>query len=181
MAGWKASIGTRSGAKPWTNSGRKDGIDRVASEIVGEVADTMHYHAVGGILNTRSTWPPLHPMTVAMKGFDKPLIHKGDFLRSIQVEKDGKEAYVGVMTSKGSRGQDLGMIAAICESGATIPVSDKMRGWFSAQGFPLKNTTAVIKIPPRPVFAPAVEETVDDLDAILQRHVNDLVEEVLGA
>ena len=41
-------------------------------------------------------------------------------------------------------------IAEIQEYGARIPVTDKMRRWFAAQGFPLKKTTTEIVIPPRP-------------------------------
>lgn len=174
MAKWGATFKAKSGRIPKDSGGVK--INEVAEKIVDDVAVSMHEHAVGGILMTRRDWEPLHPMTVAMKGFDKPLIEKGDLLRSIEMDRDGLVAYVGVMTKTGSRGQDLGLVASVMENGATIPVSEKMRGWFLHQGFPLKASTVAIRIPARPFLAPAADETEEDLDTIVGKHADELVE-----
>lgn len=48
--------------------------------------------------------------------------------------------------------------AMIQEYGARIPVTDKMRKWFAAQGFPLKKTTTEIVIPPRPFLRKALKK-----------------------
>lgn len=47
--------------------------------------------------------------------------------------------------------------ALIQEYGARIPVTKKMRGWFMAQGFPLKKSTTEIIIPPRPFLRKALK------------------------
>ena len=47
--------------------------------------------------------------------------------------------------------------ALIQEYGAVIPVTKKMRGWFLAQGFPLKKSTTEIIIPPRPFLRKALK------------------------
>lgn len=62
-----------------------------------------------------------------------------------QTEKlDGRKIRVGVMETG-----DMGMIAAVHEFGARIRVTDKMRKWFAAQGYPLKTSTKEIVIPER--------------------------------
>lgn len=44
---------------------------------------------------------------------------------------------------------EIQMIAHVHEYGATINVTPKMRAWFAYQGYPLKASTTVIKIPER--------------------------------
>lgn len=55
------------------------------------------------------------------------------------------EINIGVI----SKDSELQMIAKVHEFGAEIPVTDKMRGWFAANGYPLKKSTTVINIPER--------------------------------
>lgn len=47
--------------------------------------------------------------------------------------------------------------ALIQEYGARIHVTDKMRKWFMAQGYPLKPSTTEIIIPPRPFLRKALK------------------------
>lgn len=62
-----------------------------------------------------------------------------------ELRKIGRsEIKVGVM-----EGGEVGMIAAVHEFGTTIQVTDKMRGWFAANGYPLKKDTTEIIIPER--------------------------------
>lgn len=49
-------------------------------------------------------------------------------------------------------------IAEIQEYGATIKVTDKMRKWFAAQGYPLNSHTTEIHIPPRSFIRTTIDE-----------------------
>lgn len=66
---------------------------------------------------------------------------------------------------------DVGMIAAVHEFGATIPVTDKMRGWFGANGYPLKKETTEIIIPERSFirggFDANINKTAEKLENLL--------------
>lgn len=65
--------------------------------------------------------------------------------------KSVKGARAGyIKNKKYPNGLSLQQNALIQEFGARIPVTDKMRGWFMAQGCPLKKSTTEIIIPPRP-------------------------------
>lgn len=59
-------------------------------------------------------------------------------------ELDGTVIQVGVLQD----GQ-IGMIAAVQEFGANVPVTPKMRGYLASQGLYLKATTTQIRIPER--------------------------------
>lgn len=78
-------------------------------------------------------------------------------------ELKGKKVQVGVLG-----GGEAAWLASIHEYGCTIPVTDKMRGWFRAQGHPLKATTTVIRIPERPFmrngYDSKKEEAVSDCE-----------------
>lgn len=56
-----------------------------------------------------------------------------------------KKIKIGVLGND----SELQMIAHVHEYGADIPVTAKMRAWFAYQGYPLKASTTVIKIPER--------------------------------
>lgn len=56
-----------------------------------------------------------------------------------------KKIKIGVLGND----SELQMIAHVHEYGADIPVTPKMRAWFAYQGYPLKASTTVIKIPER--------------------------------
>lgn len=73
-----------------------------------------------------------------------------DFKGLEELKKSGKVRVGWREDTKYDENTPVYKIAAIQEYGATIPVTDKMRGWFLANGFPLKKTTTEIIIPPRP-------------------------------
>jgi len=79
-----------------------------------------------------------------------------DSLRSL----GGKSIKVGVF---GSDDSELVTIAAVHEFGAEIPVTPKMRGWFAANGYPLKKDTTVITIPERSWLRSGYDEHIDDI------------------
>ena len=58
-------------------------------------------------------------------------------------------------------GMPVHEVAKINEFGATIKVTDKMRGWFLANGFPLKKTTQEIYIPERSFIRATIDEKKD--------------------
>lgn len=55
------------------------------------------------------------------------------------------------------------MIAAVHEFGTSINVTPKMRGWFAANGYPLKKETTKIVIPERSYLRSGFDEHVDDI------------------
>lgn len=75
---------------------------------------------------------------------------------------------------------EIAMIAAVHEFGCDIQVTDKMRGWFGANGYPLKKTTTVIKIPERSFLRSGYDENIDKiadkveemLPSVLENDVN---------
>lgn len=103
------------------------------------------------------------PITVAIKGSSRPLVDGGDLKASINhllVRWD--LAFIGVLRTKkvsdeNGRTHDLLNIAFILHEGATIKVTQRMRNYFRfmarlypGRWFPLKSSTQVIRIPPRP-------------------------------
>lgn len=58
---------------------------------------------------------------------------------------------------------ELSMIAAVHEFGCDIQVTDKMRGWFGANGYPLKKDTTVIRIPERSFLRAGYDENIDKI------------------
>lgn len=100
----------------------------------------------------------------------------GDVLRSIKKLKN-KKINVGVF---GNSGEDIVTIARVHEYGCEIPVTPKMRAWFAYQGFPLKQSTRVIKIPERSFIRTGFDENIDNivrkveklLPQLLESHVN---------
>lgn len=69
-----------------------------------------------------------------------------------------KEIQVGVF-DKG----EIGMIAAVHEYGIEIDVTEKMRGWFAYNGFPLKATTTKIVIPERSFIRAGYDANIDKI------------------
>lgn len=140
---------------------------KLASEVgIYTLAHDIHKELVDRIEQGDQSWPPSSEVTKWLKGGEKPLVNSGDFKKAIEIRVDKQTAYVGILSPFGNRGQDMEMIARVIEGGAIIPVTDKMRGWFAARGFPLRKTTAAIIIPARPVFGPSIatlEEKVDEV------------------
>lgn len=94
------------------------------------------------------------------------------FLTGASNSLDGSEVSAGV---HGDQGGELVMIANVHEFGATIPVTDRMRGWFIAQGFaPPKGPT--IEIPARPYIRPGFDNHEREID----RAIDGLFEELLA-
>jgi len=60
-----------------------------------------------------------------------------------------REVQLGIVAPSGDK---MYMVAKVHEYGINIPVTDKMRGWFLAQGMPLQKETKVINIPERGFF-----------------------------
>lgn len=58
-------------------------------------------------------------------------------------------------------GGEIGMIAAVHEYGAKIPVTQKMRGWFAANGYPLRKDTKYIIIPERSFIRGGYDAYID--------------------
>lgn len=56
---------------------------------------------------------------------------------------NGRNVQIGALNGENA------WLAGIHEYGCIIQVTDKMRKWFAAQGYPLKKSTTVIKIPER--------------------------------
>lgn len=72
--------------------------------------------------------------TIAMKGSSKPLVHTGQMFQSIKGSLiNSTTALAGVLrTAKSEDGAELANVAAILNEGATIPVTESMRGLFYA-------------------------------------------------
>lgn len=70
---------------------------------------------------------------------------------------------------------ELEMKAKVNEYGATIPVTDKMRGWFAANGYPLKKETKKIVIPERSFVRSGFDENVDGVYAKMRDLIGDVL------
>ena len=119
---------------------------------MADLAKEVHTGIVDSIAAGDSAWPPLSETTRMISGSDRPF-SSGEMAKAIRTESDDDSATVGILIPKGDRGQDMEIAAAVAESGATIKVTDKMRKFFAAKGKPLRKTTSVIMVPPRPVFS----------------------------
>lgn len=81
----------------------------------------------------------------------------------------------GVRTGFWNQG-DLEMIAGVHEFGADIPVTPRMRKWFAAQGYPLKASTTVIKIPERSFIRAGYDENEPEFVAFVEKTLHDALE-----
>ena len=128
-----------------------------------------------GIERGRSQWPRLRNWTILLRiAQNRPSntinFDTGDFYKSIQAQPGGtNKAEVGILTPKGPKGQDMLAIARIMEGGATIRVTEKMRGWFASHGLHLRPSTSFILIPPRPVFGTATPDMDKGIDGLMER------------
>ncbi|MEV9639478.1 hypothetical protein ABZ756_02120 [Mammaliicoccus sciuri] len=71
---------------------------------------------------------------------------------------------------------EIAMIAAVHEFGCEIQVTDKMRGWFGANGYPLKKETTVIRIPERSFLRSGYDENIDKIAEQVERQLPDVLE-----
>ena len=69
----------------------------------------------------------------------------------------------GVKVNVGVLEGEHAWLARIHEYGCKIPVTDKMRKWFAAQGYPLKKTTTVITIPERSFLRAGYDQNIDSV------------------
>lgn len=106
-----------------------------------------------GIRKGRPGWPPLSEITKALKGSERKLVETGGMELSIETWRSGPGWAAGIPGRS-----EASLRAGVHEEGAHVPVSDEMRRFFAAKGFPLRAATRFLRIPPRPWLAPAVSE-----------------------
>ena len=96
----------------------------------------------------------------------------GRLLDSLQ-QLEAKRINVGVF---GADDSELVMIAAVHEFGTEIQVTDKMRGWFAANGYPLKKETTKIVIPERSWLRSGYDEGIDSIASEIEQLLPDVLE-----
>jgi len=144
-----------------------------------ELATAGKDFIVDGIKNGREGWHQLNEITKRLKGGGDVLIDSGSFMGAMSVWKEGKRWFGGLPSGvKGDKGQDLNLVGLVHEWGATVPVTDAMRGFFLANGVPLRPETTHLTIPPRPWFAPAVVELHAFAGEVLRPLIDSLLEEI---
>jgi hypothetical protein len=95
----------------------------------------------------------------------------GEIIKNLQ-KINGKKIKVGVF---GDDGVDLVMIANVHEFGCEILVTQKMRAWFAANGYPLKKETTVIRIPERSFLRSGYDENIDTISKKIEEMVPDVI------
>jgi hypothetical protein len=144
---------------------------RKATMKVGLVAEGAIKTAI-----TNGDFVKNRPMTVALKGSDRPLVDSGELLKAITSEvEDWDRVVVGVIKDQTVQGKDgkpdsIKSIAGILAHGATIKVTPEMRGFFAAQARrfqrgeikrpwrPLSPDTKLIVIKKRPFLQRALRK-----------------------
>jgi hypothetical protein len=94
-----------------------------------------------------------------------------EIIKNLQ-KLNGKKIKVGVF---GDDGSDLVMIARVHEYGCEIPVTQKMRAWFAANGYPLKKETTLIRIPERSFLRSGYDENIDTISKKIEEMVPDVI------
>lgn len=152
---------------------------RVIQQLILEELAEVTYVAIKDQVRSGETSFPLSEMTKWLKQQDgddqRARVETGDFLRAIEKQVEEGKATVGVLVPRGSKGQDMEMIARVMEGGATIAVTERMRKWFAAQGKPLKRTTVALRVPPRPIFSPVGDELGDHVDAVVGKYMDQIL------
>ena len=152
-------------------------LEVISQLVVEDLAEIAYVSMQSFIDGQKEAFPQLSEVTkwFKQKKMQNPKVRvsTGDFLRALKMEVGDGKAEVGILVPKGSRGQDLEMIARVMEGGATVRVTSKMRNWFAAQGKPLKKTTMYLRIPARPVFAPAAAEVDDQIMKVVNGYLED--------
>ena len=132
----------------------------VASKRIGLEAEGILKKHInkGGVFAANS------PMTTKIKGSNRPLVNHGDLVRSITHDvKNWSTVAIGVLKQTEVKDWDSGKtvsvtnIAWILHQGAVVDVTPKMRAYFLYMSskypdrwYPLKQSTTVLVIPPRP-------------------------------
>jgi hypothetical protein len=125
-------------AKKSTSKAIERGLTKVAEKVRTDIGNNIK---TGGSVAGKS-FLANHPITVFLKGFNKPWSHYGLLIRNLLVRRGTNKRFVGWEGRSG-------FIASVVELGAVVPVTEAMRGWFAARGIFLRATTTAIKIPPR--------------------------------
>ena len=81
----------------------------------------------------------------------------------------------------GSDDADMVMIAAVHEYGTEINVTPRMRGWFAANGYPLKKTTTKIVIPERSFLRSGYDENINDITRKVEQLLPNVLESKVNA
>lgn len=141
----------------------EDEYQAALQTVAGKARDLM----VAGIDSGRGGWAPLSEVTKQIKGSGRPLVDTGEMRDSIVAWDEGGDWFAGIPDDSPAIPR-----AAVHEKGAHVPVTDAVRKFFAAQGFPLRADTRFLRIPPRPWFRPAEREldayVKENLDAILE-------------
>lgn len=121
----------------------KNPIDRAMDKLTKKVKDDIQNNISSGGSLAGKTFRRNKPLTKHLKSGDKPWIASGNTMNSVQIAKAGSNYGVGW-------NGETGDTARVVEYGIAILVTPRMKLWFGAQGFPLKESTSYIIIPPRP-------------------------------
>ena len=157
------------------NAGFEEEIKEIQRDIIRDLADDLYNKLVSSIREGRSDWPPLSEVTRWLKGDSKVYVNDGDFLRSLQIEVGSESAQIGILAPRGPEGEDMELIARVLQGGAVIPVTERMRKWFAARGFPLRKTTLAITVPARPLFSPSMDTLDKDFDSIVAPYLDNIL------
>ena len=166
LIGWDK---LRRALKPETFQARLERHVKVATQLNALVAEGAIKRAISGGLK-----PANAMVTRMLKGSTKALVDSGQLFGSITgVAEKWDRAIIGVLKSRrvkkkgASKSSDVKQIAAILFYGATITVTPKMRRYFYARSQedpvrykPIKKTTTVIVIPPRPYLEAALDKAM---------------------
>lgn len=103
---------------------------------------------------------------------DKDILYK----KILKANKELHSSYVnvGILSSAGNvKSGEINMagLGAIQEFGASINVTDKMRGFFRGIGFPLSQAKKKINIPARPFMSQTFDSRKKDIDNIIMNEV----------
>ncbi len=117
---------------------------------------------------------PNSAATEAMKGFNHPLVQSGNLQKSIVYKE---ESIAGVKTFYGGidqravtdKGEMMTALAMRLNNGYLIPVTDEVRNLMASVGFPLREDTRFLVVPPRPFLAVGIERGLEDSKEIAQR------------
>jgi hypothetical protein len=160
-------------------------LGRMRPKLVGDrtdkalqtLAEAGKTFIIAGIVNQRANWKQLSEITKRLKGHDRILIDSGSFAGAMEFFREGKSWFAGLPEgAKGNKGKDLELIGEVHEKGASVKVTDKIRAFFFAIGFPLRANTAFITIPARPWFEPAVTEVEGYADKVLEPMLDEILE-----
>lgn len=116
----------------------------------------------------------LHPFTIKRKGHGQPLFETGKLADSVKVimvpkTEDRTDFSVGI------EDREQAIKAQVHEAGATLRVTERMRMYLRSIGLKLKKTTRFLTIPPRPVFAPALQESLSGMADDVQQQLKHTV------